>query len=243
MRLRLQTRTLSAAMRLRWLILGAVSSAALECGKNHAWVDAGANDGQSLSWFARNRYSSGRYTAVVAFEMNPLFQPSLQTVLRPLHGELELGAVWTNDGTMSANMQTPKSRTAMKGGVLYNMTSSALEVGGVPLNKRMSQRARASVAHEQRTNVRTIDFAFWLASRFCREDIVDLKMDIEGAEFEVLEHLLRTGRANLIDTLQIEWHTTKRGAGGARVTLNGRKEQIMHGLQQAGVRVSDWKAM
>ena len=113
---------------------------------------------------------------------------------------------------MTANMQLPGSRTASKGGVLYNMTSSALEVGGVPLNKQVRQHTRRTShpEHERSVRVRTIDFAQWLGERFCRADAVDVKMDIEGAEFQVLEHLLRTGRADLIDTLAIEWHTTKR---------------------------------
>lgn len=35
------------------------------------------------------------------------------------------------------------------------------------------------------------------------------KMDIEGAEFDVLEHLISTGRAGLLDLLLVEWHVSR----------------------------------
>ena len=227
----------------RLLLLVALRSAAvvaLPCGENRAFVDLGANDGQSLTWFAKQwaPRAKGKFTSVTAFEMNAVFAEPLRMLLAPWGGSLEMAAAWTADGSMTANMQLPGSRVATKGGVLYNMTSSALQVGGVPLNKRMKQRAGG--AHERAVSVRTVDLSRWLAERFCRADAVDVKMDIEGAEFEVLEHLLRTDRARLIDTLAIEWHTSKRGAGGARATLQSRRDAILRGLSRAGVRIIDW---
>ncbi|KAL1500037.1 hypothetical protein AB1Y20_012714 [Prymnesium parvum] len=106
------------------------SIAGLPCGSNRAFIDLGANDGQSLTWFERKLLHQTRvpYTAVYAFEMNPYFEEPLQLVLRRLpNGELVRAAAWTRDGTMEANMQLPGSRTAVKGGVLYNMTASALQ--------------------------------------------------------------------------------------------------------------------
>ena len=176
--------------------------------------------------------------------MNPVFAPVLHTLLRPWGGTLVAAAAWTSDGSMVANLQLPGSRTASKGGVLYNMTGSALEVGGVPLNRRVRQQQRKaaqSTSHEARSSVPTVDLANWLATRFCREDVVDIKMDIEGAEFEVLEHMLRSSHAGLIDTLAVEWHTTKRGQGGALMSLRKRQDAILQGLRRAGVRLVEWK--
>lgn len=214
----------------------------MPCGQNRAFLDLGANDGQSLTWFARHwaPKSSSRFTSVTAFEMNSVFQPVLQALLKPWDGTLVAAAAWIVDGSMQANLQLPGSRTASKGGVLYNMTASSLEVGGVPLNRRRQQKPSAS-AHETKTTVPTVDMSRWLAERFCQTDNVDIKMDIEGAEFEVLEHLLRTGHANLIDTLAVEWHTSKRGQGGALNALRKREATILQGLQRAGVRLIGWK--
>ena len=99
-----------------------VSSSSSVCGQRRAFLDCGANDGQSLRWFERNimGQSSSPYTDVVAFEMNPFFVPDLTALLQRLpRGQLEQAAVWTQDGFMDAHMQLPGSRTAVKHGMLY----------------------------------------------------------------------------------------------------------------------------
>ena len=217
---------------------------ALPCGQNRAFVDLGANDGQSLKWFGKNwaPKAPSKFTAVYAFEMNPAFAPALQQLVKPWNGELVPAAAWTVDGSMTANMQMPGSRVGSKHGMVYNMTSSSLEVGGTALNKlvKSSQRSKVNPAHERRVSVRTVDFAKWLEERFCKADHIDVKMDIEGAEFEVLEHLLRSGRASLIDTIAVEWHTQKRGQGGARTALLKRQEEINARLRREGVKLVVW---
>lgn len=213
------------------------------CGSQHAFIDLGANDGQSLLRFQRDWLTRTKvpFTSIHAFEMNSLFVPSLEAVLRPMKGRLILGAAWTADGTTTASMQQPGARTAIKNGVMYNMTASSLRVDGVPLNKRRRTPLHTS-SHERIVSVRTYDFARWLSSHFCRADIVEVKMDIEGAEFEVLEHVLQTGIARLIDLLAVEWHTSKRADKGiAREALKRRQGSILHRLAQSGVKVVEWK--
>jgi hypothetical protein len=116
---------------VRRLVTALQPSATLPCGSNRVFIDLGANDGQSLTWFEQRllRRANTPYTAVYAFEMNPYFECPLRTVLARLPGgSLEHAAAWVKEGTMEANMQLPGSRTAVKGGVLYNMTASALQV-------------------------------------------------------------------------------------------------------------------
>ena len=245
----------------RMLPLLAVSACAADarCGETHAFVDLGANDGQSLQWFRRNwaapaAAAAQPYNFVAAFEMNSHFSPVLRTELaRWPDSALMIGAAWTTDGDMDASMQQPNSRTGYKNGMFYNMTASALMVGGMPLNRhagstrlqRTHQRARAAAsasAHTQTQTVRTFDLARWLSARFCRKDVVDVKMDIEGAEFEVLEHLLQHDAAGLIDTLAVEWHTNKRGRARELARLLARQQRIQKGLQRAGVQFRAWRS-
>jgi len=57
----------------------------------------------------------------------------------------------------------------------------------------------------------------------------------------VLEHLLKRGAAQLVDTVSIEWHTLKRGAGGTGpARLRARQKRISAALEQLGVRVVVW---
>ena len=57
--------------------------------------------------------------------------------------------------------------------------------------------------------VETIDFSDWLARTINRDDYVVCKMDVEGAEFDVLEHLLEARQMDLIDVLLVEWHVSR----------------------------------
>ena len=147
---------------------------------------------------------------------------------------------------MHASMQMPGSRVGSKGGMLYNMTSSSLLAeSGTPLNRdpnsRRGRRQAGASAHTGVLPVPTVDLAAWLHSRFCPEDDVFVKMDIEGAEFEVLQHLVASGAAALVDSLACEWHTSKRGGKAGRLKALAWQARISKGLARAGVRLTDWK--
>jgi FkbM family methyltransferase len=51
-----------------------------------------------------------------------------------------------------------------------------------------------------------IDLAKWLLENFGAEDYVVLKLDIEGAEYEVLDRLIETGAISRIRELYVEFH-------------------------------------
>ena len=127
----------------------ALSSRTANCGTRRAFIDLGANDGQSLQWFEKNvaAVAEKPYTQVVAFEMNPAFKPVLKSILARLPGgELERAAAFTRSGEMEAAMQLPGGRTGSKHGVFYNMTSSSLiDANGVALNRR-SKKSSSSCA-------------------------------------------------------------------------------------------------
>jgi FkbM family methyltransferase len=54
--------------------------------------------------------------------------------------------------------------------------------------------------------VECIDFSDFLTKNVSKEDYVICKMDIEGAEFEIIPKLLKENTINLIDEIYIEWH-------------------------------------
>ena len=60
------------------------------------------------------------------------------------------------------------------------------------------------------------------------EDIV-LKMDIEGAEIELLEHLISTGSIALINILYIEFHSEYQSPDASRITKQ-REDIILEAL-------------
>mmetsp|Transcript_28514 Transcript_28514/g.80447 ORF Transcript_28514/g.80447 Transcript_28514/m.80447 type:complete len:336 (+) Transcript_28514:255-1262(+) len=54
-----------------------------------------------------------------------------------------------------------------------------------------------------------IDFDAWLKDNITPEDFVVLKLDIEGAEHEVLEKMVSSGTIHLVDELFVECHYNK----------------------------------
>lgn len=64
--------------------------------------------------------------------------------------------------------------------------------------------------------VDAIDFARWLTETCAPGDFVILAMNIEGAEYEVLAHLLATLAMRLVSRLYVEFHNTKVGVPVSR---------------------------
>jgi FkbM family methyltransferase len=58
---------------------------------------------------------------------------------------------------------------------------------------------------ENPINVKCIDFARFLNS-FSDNDYIVLKLDIEGAEYDVLNHLIKTNTITKINELYVEFH-------------------------------------
>lgn len=65
------------------------------------------------------------------------------------------------------------------------------------------------VDHNNPVKVESIDFSFWLEQNFDKEDFIVLKMDIEGAEYEVLNKMIDDGTIDYVDELIIEFHGRK----------------------------------
>jgi len=62
---------------------------------------------------------------------------------------------------------------------------------------------------EHPMKVGAIDFSSWVLRNFSINDYIILKMDIEGAEYEVLSKMIKDGSINYINELYIEWHHEK----------------------------------
>ena len=65
-------------------------------------------------------------------------------------------------------------------------------------SKKTSSHARASV--------QAIDFSRWLQASFSKKDTVYVKMDIEGAEYAVLNRMMEKGTIRLVNKLFVEFH-------------------------------------
>lgn len=55
-------------------------------------------------------------------------------------------------------------------------------------------------------SVECFDFPAWLADLQAKEQSVVVKMDVEGAEFELLDAMLANGTLERLQELLVEWH-------------------------------------
>ena len=65
-------------------------------------------------------------------------------------------------------------------------------------------------------SVESVDFGNWIRSRFSRDDHVVVKLDIEGAEYEVLDKMLSDGSIAFVDKIYLELHNVKVGVSQRR---------------------------
>jgi FkbM family methyltransferase len=79
----------------------------------------------------------------------------------------------------------------------------------------MFEGKRRSVLYNNPVKISCIDFNEWIIKNFNRDDYIYLRMDIEGAEYIVLPHLIKNNTMGYFNKLDIEFHASKfRGDNG-----------------------------
>ncbi len=90
-------------------------------------------------------------------------------------------AVWIEDGTLEFHMESE--------------TSGANSIAAWKPEEELTT-----------ITVDSFDFSQWVKGNFDERDYVILSIDIEGAEFDVLQKMLDDDTAKLIDRLYVEFH-------------------------------------
>lgn len=62
------------------------------------------------------------------------------------------------------------------------------------------------VDHDNPIKVKTFDFSNWIIDNFNKDDYIMLKIDIEGAEYEVLGKMVDDGSIDYVNHIVVEWH-------------------------------------
>lgn len=68
-------------------------------------------------------------------------------------------------------------------------------------------KSKAQKMRNKRMKIKTIDFPKFVEQY--RDDYLVVKMDIEGAEFPILDRMIQDGSINFIDELYCEFHPNK----------------------------------
>jgi FkbM family methyltransferase len=160
--------------------------------KSHSilFVDLGANLGQGYSWFSR--YFNGPKIDFELFEPNPNCFLELQKFPFVKSGKVKVHntGVGANSGSFSLyGLADNEGGKFSQGGSIYHGHNS------------IYYSAAAAI------EVEIIDFSEYLKDKAENYNIIIVKMDIEGAEVELLEKMIADGSIGLIDYLYVEFHS------------------------------------
>lgn len=159
------------------------------CASRAVFIDCGSNTGAVL----RDHIVRGHEREFVAFEP----QPELRSVgdrLRQEFPQTPLSvfekAVWTVDGRCPLFLATAWGE---------NYRGGSTVVPGHVNNAAM-------VDYDHPFLVECIDFSAWLMRTYRPDDRIVVKMDIEGAEYAVLDKMIVDGSIDYVDELIVEFH-------------------------------------
>jgi FkbM family methyltransferase len=157
--------------------------------KRRVFIDCGANTCRGLRDFI------GKHPDFEFFAFEP--QPDLQHEIAEVvceYPEVKVTfygkAVWVADEVLNFFLATNWGPNHRGGSTL--------------LKGHIHNEARVDYDHP--LSVDAIDFSRWLSTNFSERDYIVIKMDIEGAEYEVLEKMIRDGTLQMVNELYVEFH-------------------------------------
>ena len=153
------------------------------------FIDCGANIGQSVDKFRKShmftddfRFYCFEPVSYLAKEIKDRKDDKIEVIEK---------AVWLFDGEIDFYLNKPEVENHEEGTIFKNEEIENLET--IP------------------TKVQCIDFSKWIEDTFSMDDYLILKLDIEGAEYDVIDKMLHEGSIDYINKIFTEWHFKRLG--------------------------------
>jgi FkbM family methyltransferase len=184
--------------------------------RRHLFVDCGGHDGCSIRRFIKDFDPEGRFE-MVTFEPNDSYATCYSNLSR--HRVIE-AAVYDRDG-------------------FQNFFLDREDGDGSTLCEHKLTRENGGFGTLDTANpvtVRTIDLSKWFRQNTRLFDYVILKLDVEGAEYDVLEKMIRDGTIRRVNHLFIEWHWMKVGVP------HDRHLKLVRALERRHLPILEWDA-
>lgn len=175
----------------------------------HIFIDCGSHLGQSVREFMKTKIFSEHKWEIFCFEANP-FLDHLVLLESPHIVNFQQKAVWVKNGTIP----------------LYIDQGTSCEGSSV-----CESKTTGKLDKEHPVIVHCFDLSEWIQVNFDLKDEIILKMDIEGAEYDVLEKMIQDETIKYINTLFVEFHAEKIG-----IDLT-REHRILQKLKEEKIRV------
>ncbi len=160
------------------------------------FIDLGGNKGQSITLFLDN-YPGAEDFEIHTFEPNKILWETLGTFPAILHKEI----AWTHDGEM-------------------DFFVAKQSVGSTVVQGKMSGK----VDYLNPLKLPCIDFGKWIEQY--EEDYLVVKMNIEGAEYDILRHMDESNTLKYMDKLYVQFHDNHKIEGFDVEKTNKLKEVL-----------------
>jgi FkbM family methyltransferase len=164
------------------------------------------------NWKFAEEYDPATYD-VYGFEAIPSFAKSLEHKFPKVH--IVNAAVWNESGKEVSISIDPDKKNSNWGSSLIRKWSRDI------------------------VTVNTLDFAAFVKEHVCLKDNVHLKLNIEGSEYVVMDHLIKTDTLQLFDCVYMYFHVLffpqKEKANITNKTVNYQKI-----VKQLGIKIAVW---
>lgn len=182
----------------------------------HVFIDCGGNNGSSVRKF-RKEYDRRARFEIFTFEPNGIYSKNYTGVDRH---KLIPAAVHNHDGHTEFFLD----REDGDGSTLFKQKLTRDNGGFGVLDT------------ERPEIVETVDLSRWIRENTSQRDYLILKLDVEGAEYDIIEKLAEDNHLNRIRHLFVEWHWMKIGVS------ESRHRECVTLLQRARIKVEEWDA-
>jgi FkbM family methyltransferase len=198
--------------------------------KKKVFLDLGTHFAEGLKRFIEVLKIDSSWE-VHTFEANPRTYEFLNGQERSAKSGLNITfhnkAVGIADGTATLNIETVQEYQDAETGMGSTLVS--MEDWHIPATAHK---------YENQVQVECIDFPKWVDNLFSNPDCeIYCKIDIEGAEFDILEHLIASKSIGNFKAMYIEFHDW---AMKDKDTAIKRKDNITQQLKAKGVGVFPW---
>lgn len=188
------------------------------------FLDLGSNLGQGYKWF--KKYYNHLNIKFELFEPNPFCCDELKKIPEIKSGKVILHDIGVGVSSGRYNLYGLDSkeggRFAQGGSVIKEHNSDLYEV-----------------MEDNAIKVNLIDFSSYLAGVSSKFDKIIVKMDIEGAEVDLLEHLIKERTIDHISFLYVEFHSQYQVISQSMITRK-RERKILKLLSQRNLKVRIW---
>ena len=206
----------------------------LDLGARHPFPTKLTPKNSSLPFFAR-QYPWGGEINIYAFEADSMWAP-LYTNIEDVRSRLP-GVASLHFFNKAVGVQDRVAHLLWESGKEH-ASSTRVDIEAPNIHSE-SQSASDLLSNDgTKFTVDEIDFANWLGENIVSSDFVVCKMDIEGAEFAVIPHLISHGVMTLIDEIFLECHDD--GGGGLGHSAKDKCSELHRSVRAAGVWDHEW---